>query len=76
MAQALVDRDAILQKRNALASFVDYAGEQDYRLTRSEIKMQVILSVAELYKEIDSLSKQFRKLDTEIQNVNWSSQLL
>jgi len=75
LAQALVDRDVIVKKRNFLANITDNANERNFRLTRSEIKMYVALSISELQKQIDDLSRDFRELDTQIQALNWNVDL-
>ncbi len=46
------------------------------RMTGSEVKIYSTVNVRELQKEIDSLSKQFRELDTKIQGANWNTDLI
>lgn len=75
VSQALVDRDILLRKRNVLSSVAEQSSQQDYRLTRTEIKMKSTLSVKELQTSIDRLAKEFRVLDTEIQGINWTTSL-
>lgn len=75
LSQALVDRDTILQKRSSLSSFAEQANTQNYRLTRTEIKMNVTVPVADLQREIDRLSKEFRELDSQLQQANWTVEL-
>ena len=70
LSEALTDRDMLLKKRNLLASIAVRANEKDYRLTHAEIKMCVTIPVGELQKQVDSLSRGFRELDTQIQAVN------
>ena len=38
--------------------------------------MRLMVDQGKLQKEIDALSKQFRELDTRIQGINWTSELL
>lgn len=75
LSAALADRDLILKKRNLLAAVVGSAGERDYRLARSEIKMQTTVSVGNLQEQVDDLSRAFRELDTQIQGANWLIEL-
>ena len=75
LSDALVDREALLKERRILATLVGRANEQDYRVSRTEIKMTVTLSVKELQSRIDSLSKEYRQLDTELQGKNWTVDL-
>lgn len=75
LAEGLVERDMIMKKRSILSSIVDEANQKDYRLSHSEVKMHVSVDIAEIQKMIDKLSKQYRQLDTEIQSVNWTTDI-
>lgn len=75
LAEALVERDMIMKKRNILSNIVAEANQKDYRLSHSEVKMHVSMNIAEIQKMIDKLSKQYRQLDTEIQSVNWTTDI-
>lgn len=72
LAQALVDRESIVKKRRLLVSITEAGSNQEYRYSRSEIKFQLTLSLGDIHKQIDQLSRQFRELDTIIQGLNWS----
>jgi hypothetical protein len=74
LSEAIVERDMLMKKRNMLASIVAKAQEKDYRLTHAEVKMNVIVSVEETQKQLDSLSQKFRELDTRIQEINWTTE--
>ena len=76
LSEAIVERDMLLKKRNLLASIAARALEKDYRLTHTEVKMNVVVSVEDTQKQIDNLSKQFRELDAQIQALNWTVDLL
>jgi len=75
LSEAIVERDMIMKKRNILAAVAAKAHEKDYRLTHSEIKMNVAISVEETQQQIDALSKQFRELDAQIQALNWATDI-
>jgi hypothetical protein len=75
IANAIVERDALMKKRNVLAAVATKALERDYRLTHSEVKMNVTVSVDETQKQLDAFSQQFRELDAQIQGVNWTTDL-
>lgn len=75
LAQALVDRESLLKKRRLLVAITEAGNDQEYRYSRSEIKFQLTLSLADIHKQIDQLSRQFRELDTIIQGLNWSVEL-
>lgn len=75
IAEALADRDMLMKKRQLLTSMTNHAGQKDYRLTHAEVKMCVTIDIGEIQKQVDSLSQQFRDLDTMIQGQNWTVDL-
>ena len=75
LSEAIVERDMLIKKRNILSLVVSKALEKDYRLTHTEVKMNVSVSVEDLQKQIDTLSMKFRKLDTQLQAANWNTDL-
>ena len=76
LSDALARRDMLRQRRQFLSSLAQSARERDYRLTHSEVKMRLTLDLGALQKEIDALSKAYRELDTRIQGLNWTCELL
>jgi hypothetical protein len=46
------------------------------RFTKSEIKFQGTVNVAEMQKRADELAKTHRALDTQIQEANWRTELM
>jgi hypothetical protein len=75
LANAIVERDMLMKKRNILAVVAAKAIEKDFRLTHTEVKMTVAISVEGIQKKIDRLSQDFRELDTQIQGINWTTDL-
>ena len=71
LTEALADREALMKKRRSLSNIVDIAGQRDMRMTHTEVKINTTVDIAKLQKEIDSISKQFRQIDTQIQGLNW-----
>ena len=71
LSEALTERDSLLKKRNMLSMMAAAIANPERRMTRSEIKIQPTMNVSELQKKIDVLSRQFRELDTKIQEINW-----
>lgn len=76
LSEALVDRDLLLEKRNILLGAAEKATEKQDRYSRSEIKYVSIIDVKEYQKQADSLSKEYRNLDTKIQGMNWQVDLI
>lgn len=71
LSDALAERETIGKKRDLLTQVVEAASLRQDRYSRSEVKYISTVPVADLQKQADQLSKQFRELDTRIQEWNW-----
>ena len=71
LSEALIERDMLMKKRSLLNMIIMQASVRDHRISRAEIKMYVTVSIADMQKQIDDISKKFRELDTQIQSLNW-----
>lgn len=76
LAEALTERDRMMQHRNILNELLSEASIKQERYSRQEVKFHTTVEVAVLQKEVDDLSKQYRELDFKIQEKNWSTDLL
>lgn len=76
LSEALVERDAILAKRSILSTAADRASEKQDRYSKTEIKNVSTIDVKKFQKEADKFSKEFRELDTKIQALNWTIDLI
>jgi hypothetical protein len=76
LSDALAHRDTLLLKRSIYNSLVDAAAAQQVRYSASEIKSFSTVNVAELQAQMDRLSRQYRELDTRIQESNWNTELI
>ena len=72
----LARRDCLSRKVEILRGFLDCASSLTSRSTRGEIKIRSTVKVPELQKKIDGLSRELRELDTKIQGLNWTVELL
>jgi hypothetical protein len=68
-------RDVLTLRIQALREIFDGASDSQERYSRSEIKMVKTVDVKALHKQIDDLSGQLRKLDIEIQALNFTVEL-
>jgi len=75
LIDAIAERDCIKGKIAAYRSLYDSAAIKQGRYSRSEVKYIRQVDMAELQKNIDSLSKKHREIDTEIQAKNWTTEL-
>lgn len=76
IADVLAERDAISAKRNALETIVESAAIRQERYSKSEVKFISTINIGEIQKTIDRLSKEFRELDSKIQEKNWTVDLI
>lgn len=76
ISDALVHRDALMRKRSILESLAREAAITNTRYSQSEIKTIATVNIKELQASIDQLSKQFREVDTAIQQKNWTTDVI
>ncbi|WP_339253708.1 DIP1984 family protein [Sporosarcina sp. FSL W8-0480] len=76
LADALAERDQIWDKRLMLGKFAEEASVRNDRYSRTEIKIISTVDVKRIQKQVDQLSKKFREMDTKIQGLNWSIDLI
>ena len=75
VSQAIVTRDMLRLRREALEKVAEAASMRQARYMRTEVRYVASVNTAELRKQIDALSKDWRELDAQIQAVNWMTEL-
>ena len=75
ISAALAERDAIMLKRTVYSSLAAAASVTQSRTSKSEVKFKSTVSVPEIQKLVDELSRSYRQLDAEIQEFNWKTDL-
>jgi hypothetical protein len=76
ISDAIAERDVLGKKRDTLAAIAEAASTRQDRYSKSEVKFVATVSVGALQKQVDQLSKRFRELDTRLQELNWSTDLI
>jgi hypothetical protein len=76
LTDVLADRDALALQRSVLAGVIQNAAVQQNRYSRSEVKYFSTVSIAALQKQVDALARQYRELDSQIQQLNWQVDLI
>lgn len=76
MADAIAKRDALKAKIRAYRSLHEEASATHELYSLKEIRLVRCLDVKELQKRIDQLAKAYRELDTKMQALNWTVDLL
>lgn len=69
-------RDCLKMKVSAYQGFLSEAACVVRRNSHSEIKILSTVSVKDLQKKCDDISKELRETDTQIQSSNWTTDLL
>ncbi|MBH8554741.1 DIP1984 family protein [Nostocaceae cyanobacterium CENA357] len=73
---AIAQRDVVRMQIGVLETLIRSASSPQFRTRGSEIKFVVTLDIAQLHRERDQLARAYRELDTAIQAVNWSADLV
>ena len=76
LSDALARRDTLGMQRNALQQLIQDASVTKNRYSRSEVKFVSTVDIADLQRQVDSLSQEYRLLDTQVQSLNWQVDLV
>lgn len=76
LTEAIARRDALAARRDTYLAVAQAAAARIDRFTRSEVKFVAALPVRDAQAAADDLARQFRQLDTAIQEANWANELL
>ncbi len=71
LADALAVRDVLKMRYNVFRELATAASTAQGRTTRSEIKFISTVSVAATQRKADDLAREYRELDTRIQEADW-----
>ena len=75
LTELMSQKDVLTMRIGTLRSIFDTASAGQDRYSRSEIKMVTVVDVKALGKQIDDYSARLRKLDIEIQALNFQTEL-
>ena len=75
ITELIAERDVLAQKIGIYRDFLNAASAVVNRMTKTEIKIKPTADVRALQKQVDDMSKQYRLLDTKIQELNWTTEL-
>ncbi|MBR6708478.1 MAG: DIP1984 family protein [Clostridia bacterium] len=75
LTELIARRDAMTLKISVLRDFLAEASDKVDRYSAKEIRLLSTVSVAELQKKVDDLSRDLRLLDTTLQSMNWTVEL-
>ena len=76
ISDIIAKRDTLGLKLSILRSFISESSNKIDRYSSKEIKILSTVSVTEKQKEIDNLSKEYRLIDTKLQGLNWTTDII
>ena len=76
ITDALARREKLQLKRSVFSDVMDTASIRYDRSSRTEIKFITTVDISALQKQVDELAKEHRTLDTRIQELNWTTELI
>lgn len=76
LTDMIAEKDVLKKEIAVIRTFLSRSGEVIDRYSNKEIKVHSTVDVAELQKKVDSMSKQLRELDMNIQRINWTVDLI
>src|SRR5262249_18818277 len=76
LSDVLAERDVLMAKRNAYSQLANAASIVHSVYSRSEIKFVRTVDVSDIQKQVDELSKEYRELDSQVQQLNWQTDLI
>jgi hypothetical protein len=76
LSDVLAERDVLGVQRAAYVELAQTASVHQDRYSRSEVKYISTINVGEIQKRADELAKNYRELDTRIQELNWKTELV
>lgn len=71
LTNALAVRDTLRLRQSVYRDLANSASANQTRYSNSEIKFRSTVDVAEVQARADDLARQYRELDTKIQESNW-----
>ena len=76
VTQLMAEKDVLTMRLSVMRNTFDRASSKRDRYSQSEIKIVTIVDVKQLSKQIDDYSAKLRKLDMEIQTLNFQTELI
>ncbi len=76
IADAIAVRDILKLRHTVYTTAVSSAIIKQDRYSKSEIRFESTVDVGDLQRSADDLAREYRELDTRIQESNWQTELL
>ena len=75
LTELIAEKDVLSMQISAFRAALDAANVRSDRYSRNEIKFVRTIDVNELQQYVDRLSADLRKLDSKLQQANWTTDL-
>lgn len=75
LTDVLAERDVLMLERSVVSGLIDAAMPQ-FRYGRMEIKYESTVNIQEMQQRVDDISRRYRELDSAIQQLNWTVDLI
>jgi hypothetical protein len=75
ISDALAQRDVLAWRQATYRDLAQAASIGQERYSRSEVKFQSTVNVARIQQQADAIAREYRELDTAIQEMNWLTEL-
>ena len=76
ITEAIAERDLETRRAEFYSQLADAGASRQDRYSRSEVKFVAAIDVAEIRAKADAAAKRRRELDTRLQQLNWTTELV
>lgn len=76
LMEMLAERDMLALKNKVMRNFLENASEIVNRYSKTEIKIKPSVDVRKIQTEVDVIAKKLRELDSKIQSLNWTVEVV
>ena len=76
ISDMIARKDSLALKNSILRDLLSEASNKVERYSNKEIRVLSTVKVTELQKDVDKIARELRELDTKLQGLNWTTDLL
>ena len=75
ITELIAAKDCLVLKLAVVRDFLENASKKVDRYAHKEIRVLSSVNVREMQKQADAMAKELRQIDTELQQINWNTDL-
>ena len=76
ISDMIARKDSLALKNSILRDLLSEASKKVERYSNKEIRVLSTVQVTDLQKDVDKIARELRELDTKLQGLNWTTDLL